>query len=167
MEADLVAHSGPMARGSFVQTLVLTDIATGWTECAPLLVREQTVLIEVLIEVRKGLPFDLLGFDTDNDTVFMDETVRDYCRMAGIEFTRCRPYRRTACCTEKEEAREPPFPTDDQATRTEFGCPRSSIWLSTAAAMATSVVRASSLWKRSPSPMTCFQRANWPSTRAL
>src|SRR3954469_18454076 len=73
------------------------------------------------------------GFDTDNDTVFMDETVRDYCRMAGIEFTRCRPYRRTACCTEKEEAREPPFPTDDQATRTEFGCPRSSIWLSTAA----------------------------------
>jgi len=39
-EADLVAHSGPKASGSFVQTLVLTDIATGWTECAPLLVRE-------------------------------------------------------------------------------------------------------------------------------
>lgn len=34
VEADLVAHSGPVARGSFVQTLVLTDIATGWTECA-------------------------------------------------------------------------------------------------------------------------------------
>ena len=41
VEADLVAHSGPSTRGSFVQTLVLTDIATGWTECAPLLVREQ------------------------------------------------------------------------------------------------------------------------------
>ena len=94
MEANLVAHSGPMARGSFIQTLVLTDIATGWTECAPLLVREQTVLIEVLSEVRKGLPFELLGFDTDNDTVFMNETVRDYCQTAGIEFTRCRPYRK-------------------------------------------------------------------------
>jgi hypothetical protein len=35
VEADLVAHSGPTAKGSFVQTLVLTDIATGWTECAP------------------------------------------------------------------------------------------------------------------------------------
>jgi hypothetical protein len=35
VEADLVAHSGPVARGGFVQTLVLTDIATGWTECAP------------------------------------------------------------------------------------------------------------------------------------
>ena len=28
MEADLVAHSGPTAEGSFVQTLTLTDIAT-------------------------------------------------------------------------------------------------------------------------------------------
>jgi hypothetical protein len=94
VEADLVAHSGPAASGSFVQTLVLTDIATGWTECAPLLVREQGLLREVLTELRKLLPFDLLGFDTDNDSVFMNETVRDYCRAGGIEFTRCRPYRK-------------------------------------------------------------------------
>ena len=59
-----------------------------------------------------------------------------------------------------------PIPAVDQATRTEFGR-QSSIRLRTWAAMATSVARASSLWKRSPSPMTCFQRANWPSTPAL
>ena len=94
VEADLVAHSGPVARGSFVQTLVLTDIATGWTECAPLLVREQRLLTEVLSELRKLLPFALLGLDTDNDSVFMNETVRDYCEKAGMEFTRCRPYRK-------------------------------------------------------------------------
>jgi hypothetical protein len=94
VEADLVAHSGPTTRGSFVQTLTLTDIATGWTECAPLLVREQRLLTEVLTEVRKRLPFPLLGFDTDNDSVFMNETVRDYCLVAGIAFTRCRPYRK-------------------------------------------------------------------------
>lgn len=93
-EADLVAHSGPMASGSFVQTLVLTDIATGWTECAPLLVREQGLLIEVLTELRKLLPFPLLGFDSDNDSVFMNDTVRDYCHAGGIAFTRCRPYRK-------------------------------------------------------------------------
>lgn len=28
VEADLVSHSGPVAKASFVQTLVLTDIAT-------------------------------------------------------------------------------------------------------------------------------------------
>lgn len=77
-----------------MQTLVLTDIATGWTECAPLLVREQRLLTEVLSELRKLLPFALLGLDTDNDSVFMNETVRDYCKQAGIEFTRCRPYRK-------------------------------------------------------------------------
>lgn len=56
-EADLVWHSGPTAKGSFLQTLVVTDIATGWTECAPLLVREQSLLTKVLSEIRKLLPF--------------------------------------------------------------------------------------------------------------
>ena len=94
VEADLVVHSGPTAKGSFLQTLVLTDIATGWTECAPLLVREQVLLTRVLDEIRKAMPFPLLGFDTDNDSVFMNETVRAYCDEAGVEFTRCRPYRK-------------------------------------------------------------------------
>jgi hypothetical protein len=77
-----------------VQTLVLTDIATGWTECAPLLVREQRLLTEVLGELRELLSFPLMGLDTDNDSVCMNETVRDYCEQVGIEFTRCRPYRK-------------------------------------------------------------------------
>ncbi len=94
MEADLVAHSGPTAKGSYVQTLTLTDIATGWTECAPVLVREQKLLTAVLSEIRKVLPFALLGFDSDNDSVFMNETARDYCMQAEVEFTRCRPYRK-------------------------------------------------------------------------
>ena len=94
VEADLVAHSGPSARGSFIQTLVLTDIATGWTECAPLLVREQTLLSTVLTELRRQLPFSLQGIDTDNDSVFINETLKGYCEQANIVFTRCRPYRK-------------------------------------------------------------------------
>ncbi len=49
---------------------------------------------EAAERVRRLLPFKLLGFDTDNDSVFLNETVRDYCRDGGIEFTRCRPYRK-------------------------------------------------------------------------
>ena len=64
VEADLVAHSGPSAKGHFIQTLTVTDIASGWTECAPVLVREQTLVAEVLAEVRKTLPFELRGFST-------------------------------------------------------------------------------------------------------
>ena len=57
-----------------------------------MLYREQTLLREVLGEVRKLMPFELLGFDTDTDSVFINETLRDYCRDAGIVFTRCRPW---------------------------------------------------------------------------
>lgn len=35
----------------------------------------------------------LLGFDTDNDGVFMNETIRGRCEAAKVEFTRSRPYR--------------------------------------------------------------------------
>lgn len=56
--------------------------------------REQNLLTTVLTELRKLLPFDCWGFDTDNDSVFMNETVRDYCAAEGIAFTRCRPYRK-------------------------------------------------------------------------
>ena len=32
VEVDFVAHGGTTVAGKFVQTLVLTDVATGWTE---------------------------------------------------------------------------------------------------------------------------------------
>ena len=35
LEADVVAHGGADTEGSFLHTLTLTDIATGWTECPP------------------------------------------------------------------------------------------------------------------------------------
>jgi hypothetical protein len=94
MEADLVAHGGPSASGSFVQTLTLTDVATGWTECAPLLFREQRLLGEVMTALQAALPFPLLGFDTDNDSVFLNETIKAWCEAAAVEFTRSRPYRK-------------------------------------------------------------------------
>ena len=109
VEAGLVAHSGPVTRGSFVQTLVLTDIATGWTGCAPLPYREQTLLREVLGDVRRRLPFELLGFDTDNDSGFVNETVREYCRDSGIVFTRCRPWRKNdQAFVERKNGARPP-----------------------------------------------------------
>jgi hypothetical protein len=94
MEADLVAHSGPSTSGSFVQTLVLTDVASGWTECAPLLFREQQLLGEVMTVMQDIAPFPLLGLDTDNDTVFINETIKSWCEAEGVEFTRSRPYRK-------------------------------------------------------------------------
>ena len=44
--------------------------------------------------LRSVLPFPLLGFDTDNDSVFMNETIRAWCEGAQVAFTRSRPYRK-------------------------------------------------------------------------
>ncbi|MGY4509464.1 hypothetical protein ACVIN2_002918 [Bradyrhizobium sp. USDA 3650] len=56
--------------------------------------REQKLLSTILTELRKQLPFALLGLDTDNDSVFMNEILKVYCGQAGIVFMRCRPYRK-------------------------------------------------------------------------
>jgi hypothetical protein len=52
------------------------------------------------------------------------------------------------------------------AMRTYFGRPSSSIRFSTLAAMATSLARRLSVWKRSPSPMTRFHHEMSDSTKA-
>jgi len=46
MEIDLVSHCGDVAAGSFAHTLTLTDIASGWTECLPLLFRDSNLIVE-------------------------------------------------------------------------------------------------------------------------
>ena len=48
MEIDLVAHCGESMAGSFVHTLVLTDIASQWTECVALPFREATVVVDAV-----------------------------------------------------------------------------------------------------------------------
>jgi hypothetical protein len=89
-----VAHGGETAGGSFVHTLVLTDIATGWTECIALLVRESSVIVDALERLRLCLPFPLRGIDTDNGSEFINETLLAFSQRYTVEFTRSRPYRK-------------------------------------------------------------------------
>ena len=92
MEMDMVVHCGARLVGSFVHSLVLTDVASGWTECVALPVREQTLIVEAITGLRPRLPFALLGLDTDNDSAFMNDTLWDYCQKQGIVLTRSRAY---------------------------------------------------------------------------
>ena len=91
---DCVAHCGEANRGSYVNSLVLTDIASGWTEAAPLVVRESGLLVETLERVRQGLPFALRALDVDNGSEFVNESLINYCLTHGIELTRSRPWRK-------------------------------------------------------------------------
>ena len=96
LEIDLVAHCGGTLSGSFIHSLVATDICTGWTEAVPLLAREQSLVVEGLEAIAWQLPFPVLGIDSDNDSVFINQTLMEYCADRGIEFTRSRAYRRFA-----------------------------------------------------------------------
>jgi hypothetical protein len=98
LEADLVAHCGHSAEGSFLRTLVLTDIATGWTECLPLLHGSQEAVLQALGRARQLLPFPLLGLDTDNGKEFLNEQLLAYCRQEAITFTRGRAYKKNDQC---------------------------------------------------------------------
>jgi len=97
-EADLVAHCGPWAEGAFLQTLVLTDVATGWTECLALLHRSQRTVIQGIDRLRTLLPMPLLGLDTDNGTEFLNTDLLDYCAREHITFTRGRVAKKNDQC---------------------------------------------------------------------
>ena len=44
--------------------------------------------------IARQLPFTVLGIDSDNDSVFINDTLTQYCADQGIEFTRSRAYRK-------------------------------------------------------------------------
>jgi hypothetical protein len=86
VEVDFVAHCGPHLSGSFVQTLVLTDIATGWTECVPVLTRDGTLVIDAIARARELFPFPLRGVDFDNDSAFMNDRVVNWPRSGARSY---------------------------------------------------------------------------------
>jgi hypothetical protein len=51
----------PEVRWQLVHSLALTDIATGWTECLALPVREQTLIVEGFAKARAIVPFAIRG----------------------------------------------------------------------------------------------------------
>ena len=98
VEVDLVAHEGGNASGDYAYTLDLTDVSTGWTELAAVKNRAQVWVFEALQEVRRRLPFQLLGLDSDNGGEFINHHLKRYCEAEEITFTRSRPYRKNDNC---------------------------------------------------------------------
>ena len=94
LEVDFVAHCGGRLTGSYIHSLVGTDVCSGWTEAVPLLVREQSVVVQGVEAMARQLPVAMRGIDSDNDSAFLNETLTAHCQDRGIEFTRSRAYRK-------------------------------------------------------------------------
>jgi hypothetical protein len=97
-EADLVVHTNDDTGGDYLCTLVLTDVCLGWTECRPLLHHTQTAVKGAIKDIRRTLPYPLLGIDTDNGSEFINKQLFLYCEREGITFTRGRARKKNDQC---------------------------------------------------------------------
>lgn len=94
MEVDLVAHCGETTEGFYLTTLTGVDIATGWVACQAVWGKGQDRVGGAVHEMARGLPFPLLGIDSDNGSEFINHHLFTYCQRKKITFTRSRPYRK-------------------------------------------------------------------------
>lgn len=74
-EVDLVSHGGTSVAGTFIQTLTMVDVATGWTKCLPLLTRDGALVVAAMQRAQSLFPWLLVGAGVDNDSAFMNDVV--------------------------------------------------------------------------------------------
>ena len=96
MEADTVAHCGNSLAGDFVWSLTMTDILTTWTENRATWNKGAQGVLAQIQDIESSLAFDLLGFDCDNGSEFLNyHLVRYFSDHPSIKaFTRSRPYKK-------------------------------------------------------------------------
>ena len=93
-----MAHDGGSGDGEFCQTLVLTCVATGWTEMRALRNKAQRWSFAAIVDIEATMPFPLLGLDSDNGSEFINDQLYRWCQANEVTFTRSRPYRKNDSC---------------------------------------------------------------------
>ena len=94
LEIDFVAHCGGSLSGSFIHSLVATDVCSGWTEAIPLLAREQSLVVAGIQAIGQQFPINILGVNSDNDSacVFHSKAATDYtAKLPPISHESCHP----------------------------------------------------------------------------
>lgn len=94
MEMDTVAHNGGDSSGTFVYSLDMVEIATGWSEQAAILGKSEEAVVNAIVEIRASLPFGLKGLDSDSGGEFVNWHMVRYCEKENLFFTRSRPNRK-------------------------------------------------------------------------
>jgi hypothetical protein len=96
IEADTVAHCGSSVSGQFTYTLNIVDIATGWTEQRAVWGKGRAGVFDALKNIRKTLPFKILGFDCDNGGELLNYMLLEYFtnKKNPVQYTRSREYKK-------------------------------------------------------------------------
>ncbi|WP_331211988.1 MULTISPECIES: integrase catalytic domain-containing protein [Mycobacterium] len=94
IEADTVAHCGPTLIGEFARTLTMTDLVIGWTENCSIRNNASTWILAGIAELQQRFPFDLVIFDSDCGSEFINHDVAGWLQARDIAQTRSRPYQK-------------------------------------------------------------------------
>lgn len=94
MEMDTVAHNGGNPSGEFIYSLDMVEIYSGWSEQYAVLGKGEAGVVKAVDEIKSGLPFDLLGLDSDSGGEFVNWHMVKYCDRNKLFFTRSRPDRK-------------------------------------------------------------------------
>lgn len=95
-EADTVAHCGNSLYGDFINTLTVTDLATGWTENRALWGKTGSAVVAAMKDIELNLPFYIKSFSSDNGSEFLNYEMENYLtnRKRKIHWARRRPYKK-------------------------------------------------------------------------
>ena len=95
-ETDLVHHCGPVAEGTYLHTLQLVDVATGWSERVAVLGRSQEQMEDGFRRVQARLPFPITHLHPDNGSEFFNNHLVRYFgeTITGLALSRSRPYQK-------------------------------------------------------------------------
>ncbi|HNR96810.1 MAG TPA: DDE-type integrase/transposase/recombinase [Anaerolineae bacterium] len=94
VEVDLVAHCGTSSEGFFLNTLVMVDTVSGWTELEAVWGKGEDRVGGAIERARRRFPCPLRGINSDNGSEFMNYALFHYCKRHGITLTRSRPYKK-------------------------------------------------------------------------
>lgn len=88
LETDTVAHCGGTMSGEFINSVVMVDIASIWTEARAVFGRGSTAVVEAIEDIENTLPFEILGYDSDNGTEVLNRHILRYFKEERIERNR-------------------------------------------------------------------------------
>ncbi len=90
-QLDYVMHCGSSTSGSFIHTLGLVDIYSGWWDSLAIMPRSQTQTHQALQTISSRLPFKLLEIHPDNDSGIINDLIFSWSKKNNIAFSRSRP----------------------------------------------------------------------------
>ena len=93
LQADSCVHSGGLHNGTFIHSLTITDLRTGWVMLGADIGLSADGFRELISKCLSRYPVKVKTFQTDGGPEFLNNLLEDYTKRRGIRFIASRPYK--------------------------------------------------------------------------